>query len=174
MGEESYPEGLYVETFASDWERGDGVVDAMQLMERRLGTLVPTGRNVPRQIVVENGESRRETLRERLEREREEAMTAIAYLTTRVAKREAQLRELSRYPETDPYKDGDALQFDKTYPGDQPRTYTFMALRAADLWYVTGSKGPQGVPWAKLTEWMGIGVTNIRKIGATRNTPVRW
>jgi hypothetical protein len=165
MGEESYPEDRNFD--------GD-LGGALELMERRLGDLVPRGPQ-PREkrIVVIEGTARPETLREKLERQREELVAAISVLSGQLAKRTAQVAELDRYPTEDPFKDGDSLEFKKWYPGSD-QSYTFMALRADGLWYTTGSRGPQGVEWARLTEWMGLGVTDVYKIGASRKTPVRW
>lgn len=164
---------MTVENYASDWERGGSVGDAVQLMERRLGVQEANDRIRGRRTIVLAGVARSETLREKLERQREELATALATLTTQLARREAQLRELDRYPAEDPYRDGDALEFRKRYPGSDT-AYTYLALRADDLWYVTGRTGPNGVSWAELTEWMGLGVTDVKKVGATRKTPVSW
>lgn len=177
MSEEDYPEGYRVTTKAdldAQWRQQTEVGDAVQLMERRLRDFVPTGRTrEPKRVIVIEGVARAETLREKLERQREELAGAIAALTTQIAKREAQLRELDRYPVEDPYRDGDALEFRKKYPSSDER-YLFHAVRVNGLWYTTGHRGPNGVPWAKFTEWLGLGVTDVYKIGRTRKTPVSW
>lgn len=175
MSEEEYPEELnFPYRCQLDAAPVDEVGDAVQLMERRLGEFISPGRTRPksRQIVIA-GVARTETLAEKLQRQRDELITAIDALTKQLAKRTAQLTELERYPAEDPYSDGDALEFKKQYPGDDTR-YSFYAVRANGLWFTTGKRGPQGVPWAKLTDWMGLSITDVYKIGRTRKTPVSW
>ncbi len=184
MGEESYPEGYRITTKADldaqfrSAVRGDiidaiEVGDALQLMELRLAGRSPAGRTrAPKRFVTINGVSRPETLREKLQREKDELEEAIRSLAAQHSRRDAQLAELDRYPAEDPFKDGDSLKFTKRYPDG--REYTYMALRADARWFVTGSRGPQGVEWAKFTEWLGLGVTDVVKIGNSRNSPVKW
>jgi hypothetical protein len=105
-----------------------------------------------------------ETLRQRLQREHDEAEEAILILAGHAVKRQRQLEHLGRYPAEDPFKDGTKLEFEKRYPGSDTR-YTYLALRAGGWWYPTGTKSPSRATWAELVDFMGLGVDEVWTIG---------
>jgi hypothetical protein len=128
-------------------------------------------RHTRRTPVVIDGESVKETLRERLVRESRELETAVTALAGQLNRRTEQLEHLKRFPDEDPFDDGDVLSFDKKFPNGDQR-YSYVAHRVDDLWYVTGKRSPQGIPWDALVDWMGLGVAEIFKLsprgGATK------
>lgn len=63
--------------------------------------------------------------------------------------------QLERFPDQDPYQDGDVVRFDLTWSGGV--TYTYAAIRAAGgTWYTTATGGLAAVHrnWLRLVEWM--------------------
>lgn len=62
---------------------------------------------------------------------------------------------LERFPDQDPYQDGDVVRFDLKWSGGV--TYTYAAIRAAGgTWYTTATGGLAAVHrnWLRLVEWM--------------------
>jgi hypothetical protein len=60
---------------------------------------------------------------------------------------------LANIPPEDPFKDGEILQFRKTFPNN--KSFLYAAIRANDVWYVTGERGPSGISWHTLMEFVG-------------------
>jgi hypothetical protein len=114
------------------------------------------------------------TLLERLEKEASDLENSLASVSAQLAKRQAQIEELRRYPEDDPYADDTVLRFKKVFPGDPNKLYQYTASKVEGLWYVTGAKSPDGVEWADLISWLGLGVTDITKIAPGRAAKVAW
>ena len=114
-----------------------------------------------REPVVIQGEAVSETMRERLTRETRELEVAIAALANQLAKRTEQLEHLKRFPEQDPFEDGTALQFDKSFPGTPDDKYSYLANRVDGLWYLTGARSPQAITWDQFVSWMGLGVDTV-------------
>lgn len=127
--------------------------------------LAQSRRSHGRRPAVEiDGQLVHETLRERLRRELRELEEAVTALAAQLDRRTKQLEHLNRFPEDDPFLDGDVIAFERNFPhGDQ--RYSYAAQRADGLWYVTGNKSPNGVPWDKLVDWMGLGVDEVYKLG---------
>lgn len=74
----------------------------------------------------------------------------------------------------DVYEDGSILVFNKrfgnqprqgrdTHPDDRGKTYTYVALKAAGLWYVTGREGGKGsgYSWDRLVDFLADGVKRV-------------
>ena len=112
---------------------------------------------------VKSSESR-ESLREKLRREHDEAAEAVLILAGQVARRARQLEHLERYPADDPFRDGTKLEFEKRFPGSEQR-YSYLALRAAGRWHITGARSPQNVTWFEFVDFMGLGVDEVFSIG---------
>lgn len=113
------------------------------------------------------------TLREKLTRERDDLVAAMTELGGQLARRTAQLEELARYPEEDPYGDDTVLRFRKRFPGGD-KEYVYAAAKTGGLWYVTGDRAPNGVEWTELVAWMGLGVSDVTKIAPGRAAKVAW
>lgn len=109
---------------------------------------------------VSRRDATRPGLRERLTRERDSYELVLRVVSAQLERRELQLRELDRYPTDDPFADGDTLHFTKTFPNG-PREYSYAAYRTNGLWYVTGSRAPNGASWEQLVNFMGLGVRDI-------------
>jgi hypothetical protein len=110
------------------------------------------------------GDKPRETLRERLVRERDELQEAVLLLSGQFTRRQRQLEHLDRYPDEDPFEDGTKLEFAKTFPtGDQE--YVYLAIRAAGRWHLTGGRSPQNVTWSRFVDFMGLGVSEVFALG---------
>jgi hypothetical protein len=151
---------------------------ARNLLDRRIQEIMTgVGQTVPTthiQVVAVGAPKPGERLRAKLKREHDELVAAIGELSTQLAHRAEQLRELDRYPEEDPYGDDTVLRFKKAYPGNPDKLYTYAATKTEGLWYVTGDRSPNGVDWAALTAWMGLGVTEVYKIAPGRAAKVTW
>jgi len=117
-----------------------------------------------REPVVIDGVAKKETLKQRLQREAKEAETAILTLAGKLARREAQLKHLERFPDEDPFTDGTTLIFQKSFPHSPDTKYSYSAVRANELWYVTGDRSPQGVTWDEFVSWMGLGVDEVYRV----------
>lgn len=107
---------------------------------------------------------RRERLRDRLKRERDELEAALAAVAQRMARRDEQLAHLARFPDEDPFEDGVILHFEKTFPGSD-RSYSYVTHRVNGLYYLTGARSPQGVVWVELVDFMGLGVDEVYRVG---------
>ena len=114
------------------------------------------------------------TLLERLEQEAADLENSLASVSAQLAKRQAQIEELRRYPEDDPFANDTVLRFKKVFPSDLDKKYTYTASKVEGLWYVTGAKSPDGVEWDELVSWLGLGVTDITKIAPGRAAKVAW
>jgi hypothetical protein len=147
---------------AVDLHNGVSIRDVSQLTMADL--LAQSRRAHRRRPAVEiDGQLVRETLRERLRRESRELEEAVTALAAQLDRRTKQLAHLDRFPESDPFADGDVIAFERNFPhGDQ--RYSYAAQRADGLWYVTGAKSPNGVSWDKLVDWMGLGVEQVYKL----------
>lgn len=108
--------------------------------------------------------SARPPLRDRLKAERDALEDALDVLAQRLARKSDQLAQLARWPDEDPFEDGDRLEFTKVFPNSD-RAYTYLALKAGGFFYITGARSPQGVTWAEFVEWCGLGVETVWKIG---------
>lgn len=153
---------------STEWARNAGVARTRNVVDLRIGELLgaaarPHRRREP---VVIDGQAVSETLRERLERESRELETAILALAGRLTRRTEQLERLKRFPEKDPFKNGDHIAFEKSFPGTPERSYSYGAHKVDDRWYITGARSPQGVTWDALLTWMGLGVEKVYKLTA--------
>lgn len=145
------------------WRDNAGAQRVRNVMELRLKDLMsPTGRSHRRRepLVIE-GQTVKETLRQRLERESRELEVAVTQLANQLAKRTAQLEHLKRFPLEDPFADGDTLQFEKSFPGTPDTKYSYVAHRVNDRWYVTGARSPQNLTWDEFVSWLGLGVDEV-------------
>lgn len=111
---------------------------------------------------------------ERLEKEAADLENSLASVSAQLARRQAQIEELRRYPENDPFADDTVLRFKKAFPNDPAKLYQYTASKVEGLWYVTGAKSPDGVEWAELISWLGLGVSEITKIAPGRAAKVAW
>lgn len=133
-----------------------------------VGDLAKRSRDMPhrrRQTVEINGVERRETLKERLRRERDEAEAAIMALAGKLVDRDKQLKHLERFPDEDPFIDGEVLFFEKSFPNTPDQKYSYTAVRIAGHFHVSGARSPQNVTWAELVDWMGLGVDEVYRLG---------
>lgn len=150
------------------WVDDDEHVRTRNVIEMRLADLLgvsPTGRlRRRREPVLLGGEPVVENLRQRLTRERAELELAVAAIASQLARRTDQLAHLDRYPAADPFENGDILQFEKTFPSGDA-SYTYVAHKAGERWYLTGSRAPQGITWDELVSFMGLGVAEVWKVG---------
>lgn len=115
-------------------------------------------------ITDSDGSRRKETLREKLLRETSAIEETILMLSGKLSDRHAQLRKLSMFPIEDLFSEDapqPVISFEKHFPHDPDRIYSYGAMRADGLWYVTGSRSPNGVTWAELIDWMGLGVDEV-------------
>src|SRR5688500_15870092 len=119
-----------------------------------------------RQPVIIGGRAVQETLRQRIKRETLELETAITVLAGQLTRRTEQLEHLNRFPLEDPSVDGTTLQFDRNFPANQDKRYSYVADRVEGRWYVTGARAPQGVTWDTLVDWMGLGVDEVYRLNA--------
>jgi hypothetical protein len=97
------------------------------------------------------------TLKERKAIELNGLLAAAELLTKQIEKVSSQIATLSRFPEEDPYVDNTQIRFTRNFPGGD-QTYTYGAVRANGVWYTTGAKGLNGVTWAALINWLGLGL----------------
>lgn len=114
------------------------------------------------------------TLLEKLEKEATDLEAGLAAVSAQLAKRKAQIEELKRYPQDDPYADDTVLRFKKAFRSDPNKKYSYTASREEGLWYVSGEKAPNGVEWPELVSFMGLGVTDIIKLAPGRAARVAW
>jgi hypothetical protein len=84
-------------------------------------------------------------------------LAAAELLTAQIVKVTAQIDTLEKFPVEDPYVDGTQIKFTRNFPGSE-HEYTYAALRANGVWYTTGKVGVNGVPWAGLINWLGLGL----------------
>lgn len=112
-------------------------------------------------------------LLERLEREAADLENSLASVSAQLAKRHAQIEELRRYPDEDPFADDTVLRFKKVFPGSD-KQYPYIAHRTDGLWYVSGDRAPNGIEWLELVAFMGLGVTDVYKIAPGRAAKVAW
>lgn len=99
------------------------------------------------------------TLKERKGIELNGLLAAAELLTKQIEKVSTQIATLSRFPDEDPYVDGTQLRFSRNFPGGD-QVYTYGAIRANDVWYTTGARGLNGVTWAALINWLGLGLVS--------------
>lgn len=123
-----------------------------------------------RPAVVIDGVVRKETLKQKLQREAKEAETAILALAGKLSRRQEQLKHLERFPDEDPFADGTTLIFQKGFPSNPDTKYAYSAVRADGLWYVTGNRSPQGITWDEFVNWMGLGVDEIYRVTAAKGS----
>lgn len=152
-----------------EWEH-DAHVRTRNVAEMRIVDLLgaqavavprPHRRRTP---VVIDGVPVTENLRQRLTREKFELEEAVTQLAGQLARRTQQLEHLDRYPAADPFENGDVLQFDRKFPASDA-SYSYVAHKADERWYLTGGRSPQGVTWDELVSFMGLGVTEVWKLG---------
>lgn len=117
-----------------------------------------------RPTIVIDGVARSETLKQKLQREAKEAETAILALAGKLSRRQEQLKHLERYPDEDPFVDGTTLIFQKGFPSNPDTKYSYSAVRADGLWYITGARSPQGLNWDEFVSWMGLGVDEVFRV----------
>lgn len=137
---------------------------ARDIRTLRLADLLPNPAQRRRVPLVIAGEPVAETLRERITRETAELEQACMLLAGQLARRAEQLEHLKRYPEDDPFEDGDVLSFVKTFPNSD-QEYSYVAHRTQGLWYLTGRRSPQDISWSQLVDFMGLGVDVVWKLG---------
>lgn len=126
--------------------------------------LVDTIRDNLNAAVVATSVKSRRPLAERIAAERDALEEMMETIAQRYARKTAQLKQLERWPDEDPFEDGDRLEFTKTFPNSD-RSYTYLALKADGLFHITGARSPQGVTWPEFVEWCGLGVETVWKIG---------
>lgn len=81
-------------------------------------------------------------------------MDARDILQRELARIEARLAALDRYPAQDPYKDGTVLKFTRTFVG-RPKRYTYAAIRANNRWFTTATGDPTGGrTWTQFIQWL--------------------
>lgn len=144
-----------------------GDVPTRDVNSLTVGQLTERSRDLPhrkREPIVIDGIVTRETLRERFTREIAEADEAILALAGKRAERSRQLAHLKRFPDEDPFADGTTLIFQKGFPSNPDQKYSYSAVRADGLWYVTGSRSPQGYTWDQFVNWMGLGVDEVYRV----------
>lgn len=157
--------------------------DVIDLAAGRGIAVTPASRAVARQLAVSEGpidwrsissifnpprvRTQRENLRQRLEREKQELEVALQEIASRLARHTSHLRELDKYPDADPFENGAILRFEKRFPRSE-QTYTYVALKKDDAWWVTGSRAPQGITWDEFVDFMGIGVKEVYHVNATK------
>lgn len=76
------------------------------------------------------------------------------------------LEEIDRFPVEPP--DGSALRFEKSWGG--PTTYTYVALRVGDEWYMTGRK-TSGISWPELKAFIHNNPCSIATVWAEIPVP---
>jgi hypothetical protein len=103
------------------------------------------------------------TLKERKLLELTGLLAAAGQLEERITKVTLQVEALSRFPEEDPYEDGTTLEFTRDFPNGE-KTYDYSARRANGVWYVTGTRSPNGVRWSEFINWLGLGLVGELKV----------
>lgn len=132
-----------------------------------VGQLAQRSSDLPhrkRELITIDGVVTKETLKQKLQREAKEAETAILSLAGKLSRRQEQLKHLERFPDEDPFVDGTTLIFQKSFPSNPDQKYSYSAVRADGLWYVTGARSPQGLTWDAFISWMGLGVDEIFRV----------
>jgi hypothetical protein len=103
------------------------------------------------------------SLRERKQLELQGLLVAAEALEKRITKVTMQIETLSRFPDEDPYEDGTTLEFTRDFPNGE-KTYDYSARRANGVWYVTGTRSPNGVRWSEFINWLGLGLVGELKV----------
>jgi hypothetical protein len=132
-----------------------------------VGQLTQRSSDLPhrkREAVVIDGVAKHETLKQRLTREAKEAEQAILTLAGKLSRRQEQLKHLERFPDEDPFVDGTTLIFQKGFPSNPDQKYSYSAVRADGLYYVTGNRSPNGLAWDQFVNWMGLGVDEVYRV----------
>lgn len=111
-------------------------------------------------LTVEGGGT--ETLRQRINRERQELTDAITAIAAQLSRRTSQLTQLDAFPADDPCENGDTLRFEMTFPSSPDKAYSYAAIRIEGMFYVSGARSPQGVTWSEFVDWCGLGVRSIK------------
>lgn len=60
---------------------------------------------------------------------------------------------------------GSVIRLAVSYPGS-PKTYTYAAIEATGLWYLTGVEGGRGRSWESLISWLKTkqaDITSLRR-----------
>lgn len=89
-------------------------------------------------------------------------------IQSRIAELEAELAQRRRYGR-DTYDDGTVLSWEKTYEDTIDQVFRYAAIKAGDVWYVTGSKASSvRYTWDKLIQlWVsGNPVETVRRVAA--------
>jgi|SRR5688572_158872 len=154
---------MYDEYDADLYAVRDPAPPTRNVLALRVGDLLSpqTRAHRRRAPLVINGETIKETFRERLERESRELETAVTQLAGQLARRTEQLEHLNRFPVEDPFQNGDTIQFEKSFPNSPSTYYSYAAHRAVDRWFVTGDRSPNNITWDELVSWMGLGVNTV-------------
>lgn len=95
-------------------------------------------------------------------------------IQSRIAELEAELAQRRRYGR-DTYEDGTVLSWEKTYEDMIDQVFRYAAIKAGDVWYVTGSKASSvRYTWDKLIQlWVsGIPVETVRWAGTWLDIPM--
>lgn len=151
----------------------DKYVPTRDVNELTVGQLAQRSSDLPhrkREPITINGVIKKETLKERLKRELAECDEAILALAGKRADRRRQIEHLERFPDDDPFVDGTTLIFQKSFPSNPEQKYSYSAVRADGLWYVTGARSPQGFTWNQFVNWMGLGVDEIHRVTAAKGS----
>lgn len=122
-----------------------------------------------RSPLIINGVTHRETLREKINRETAELEDVLIAVSSKLADRRRQLKHLERFPVEDPFDDDATIMFSKTFPHTPDKSYSYVATKRNDLWYVTGDRSPNGVTWDALVDWMGLGVEKVYQLNVGKN-----
>jgi hypothetical protein len=164
--EETYDPPLPFPVAAREWLQNEAAQRTRNVLDLRIKDLVPDSTtHRRREAVVIDGQPVKETLRERLTRESLELENAVMVLANQLAKRAEQLEHLNRFPEEDPFDDGTTLQFEKSFPHTPNATYSYAAHKVDGRWYLTGARSPQALTWDAFISWMGLGVSEVYKLG---------
>lgn len=161
------------ERLAQEFADNSAAMHSRHILESRLADLL--GVTVTGRVVRSrpgDGPAEGETLRQRLTRERDDLEAAVAALAAKLARRTAQLEHLDRFPNVDPFADGDVLEFERTFPGSD-QAYRYVALRAEGRWFLTGQRAPQNCSWDRFVAFMGLGVAAVYKIADASGRSVR-
>lgn len=108
--------------------------------------------------------------RTRLRSEQHNLETTMTIVTSRLASVVDALAFLDRYPEADPFKDGDILRFDRRYSGDDGVPWPYVAARIIGTWFISGME--RGITWDELVEFMGFDVDDVVHVNAVNDDGV--
>lgn len=97
------------------------------------------------------------------------SLTATVRRERAEAEKRADIEEaLDSYGDMDPGDDGDVLTFSREVPSKAAEGETILLryafIRSGDLYFGTGSRTPQGVPWAVLVDFLvehGVGPMDV-------------